>query len=109
MSRQLPGGRPITAIVAELVDTLAREASGIPDIGTAPTEAEINRAIGARVRMRRRFLNLSQRDVGERIGVTHQQMQKFETGVNRFRAAQLVQIAAALGTTVAELVGEDVA
>ena len=64
-------------------------------------------AIGARIRARRRELGLTQAQLAERLGVSFQQVQKYERGDNRVAASTLVGAAAALGATVAWLVGED--
>lgn len=63
--------------------------------------------MGARVRLRRRALDLSQTALAEALGITFQQVQKYERGSNRVSASMLVKIAARLDTTVAALVGED--
>jgi transcriptional regulator with XRE-family HTH domain len=64
-------------------------------------------AIGARLRARRRQLNLSQTDLAMKLGVSFQQVQKYERGVNRVSGSTLVAAAAALDTTVGWLVGEE--
>ena len=67
----------------------------------------IDIAVGARIRARRKVQNLSQSHVAQQLGLTFQQIQKYERGVNRVSASKLVQIAGLLGTSVAWLVGED--
>jgi len=67
----------------------------------------IDVAVGARVRIRRRWLGLSQTQLANALGITFQQVQKYERGANRVSASMLVKIAAKLETTVAALVGED--
>jgi len=64
-------------------------------------------AVGARVRIRRRSQGLSQTNLADALGITFQQVQKYERGANRVSASMLVKIAAKLETTVAALVGED--
>src|SRR5689334_11747993 len=64
-------------------------------------------AIGARLHTRRRQLGLSQSDLAERLGVSFQQVQKYERGANRVAASTLLAAAEALGVTVGWLVGED--
>ncbi len=64
-------------------------------------------AIGARIRARRRQLGVSQSELAGALGVSFQQVQKYERGSNRVAASTLVAIAAALKTTVAWLVGEE--
>lgn len=49
--------------------------------------------MGNRLRTRRTFLRISQEKLGEHIGVTFQQIQKFEKGTNRISAGQLFLIA----------------
>src|SRR5579863_9653456 len=66
----------------------------------------IDVAVGERIRRRRRYLGFSQTGVAARIGVTFQQLQKYERGRNRVSTSTLVRLAEALETTVAELVGE---
>jgi transcriptional regulator with XRE-family HTH domain len=67
----------------------------------------IDVAVGARVRIRRRWLGFSQTQLATALGITFQQVQKYERGSNRISASMLVKIAAKLETTVAALVGED--
>jgi len=69
--------------------------------------AQLELAIGARMRTRRRQLGLSQSDLAERLGVSFQQVQKYERGANRVAASTLLAAAQALGTSVAWLVGEE--
>jgi transcriptional regulator with XRE-family HTH domain len=64
-------------------------------------------AIGARMRTRRRQLSLSQSELADKLGVSFQQVQKYERGANRVAASTLVAASLALGTTVAWLVGEE--
>ena len=61
----------------------------------------IDRYVGSRVRSRRVGLRLSQTNLGQAIGVTFQQIQKYENGANRIGASNLFKIAKALGVEVA--------
>ncbi|MBS0363251.1 MAG: helix-turn-helix transcriptional regulator [Proteobacteria bacterium] len=63
--------------------------------------------IGARLRTRRRQLGLSQSDLAEALGVSFQQVQKYERGANRIAASTLLAAAQVLNTSVSWLVGED--
>jgi transcriptional regulator with XRE-family HTH domain len=63
--------------------------------------------VGARIRVRRKYLSLSQSALAEALGLTFQQVQKYERGANRVSASMLVRIAAKLETSVAALVGEE--
>jgi transcriptional regulator with XRE-family HTH domain len=64
--------------------------------------------VGARIRARRRALGLSQTALADVLGLTFQQIQKYERGTNRVSASKLVHAARVLGVTVAELIGERV-
>lgn len=57
--------------------------------------------VGARVRMRRKFLGMSQESLAETIDLTFQQVQKYERGANRISASKLFEIARALKAPVA--------
>jgi transcriptional regulator with XRE-family HTH domain len=58
--------------------------------------SEVDRHVGARIRMRRILLGLSQHQLADRIGVTYQQQHKYERGTNRVSAGRLHAIARAL-------------
>lgn len=60
--------------------------------------------LGADVRARRIAQKITLADLGERIGVTYQQIQKYETGANRIAGSTLPLLAVALGCSVADLV-----
>jgi transcriptional regulator with XRE-family HTH domain len=53
----------------------------------------IDRHVGTRLRMQRMVRGLSQTELGEAVGVTFQQIQKYESGKNRVSASRLQQIA----------------
>lgn len=59
-----------------------------------------NIEMGRRIRLRRVEIGLSQSELGEKLGVSFQQVQKYEKGANRVRASRLQQIAEALGVDV---------
>ena len=63
--------------------------------------------VGARLRIRRKMMGLSQTQVADALGITFQQIQKYERGANRVSGSMLVSIAAALDTSVGWLVGEE--
>ena len=65
---------------------------------TGPHKTDI--LVGSRVRMRRNMLVLSQEKLGEKIGLTFQQVQKYEKGVNRIGAGRLYQVAQILGVPI---------
>ena len=53
----------------------------------------IDRHVGLRIRLRRKELGVSQEKLADQIGLTFQQVQKYENGANRISASRLVQIA----------------
>lgn len=61
----------------------------------------IDKHVGSRVRMRRLMLSISQKKLGDALGITFQQLQKNEKGVNRIGASRLQQIADILQVPVA--------
>ena len=63
----------------------------------------VDRHVGSRVRLRRMLLGLSQEKLGDALGLTFQQVQKYEKGVNRIGASRLQQIAQFLKVDVAYL------
>lgn len=63
-------------------------------------------ALGARIRIRRKTLGLSQDDLASQIGLTFQQIQKYERGANRVSFSRLVDIARTLKCRVQDLVGD---
>lgn len=71
---------------------------------TTVTEFDIR--LGAAVRSRREALGVTQAHLGKALGVTFQQVQKYERGSNRIAAAALAKIATTLDTTASELLGE---
>src|SRR5216684_3606976 len=56
--------------------------------------------VGSRVRLRRRMLGLSQEKLGEAIGLTFQQVQKYERGANRIGASRLHELSRVLDVPV---------
>ena len=60
----------------------------------------VDQHVGSRVRLRRMLLGMSQERLGESIGITFQQVQKYEKGVNRIGASRLLQISEILDVPV---------
>src|SRR6516225_5644848 len=60
----------------------------------------IDKHVGSRVRMRRMMLSMSQEKLGEALGLTFQQVQKYEKGTNRIGASRLQQISGILQVAV---------
>ena len=67
--------------------------------------------VGGRVRLRRMLLGMSQEKLGESLGLTFQQVQKYEKGANRIGASRLFELARILGVNVQyffeELAGQE--
>jgi transcriptional regulator with XRE-family HTH domain len=56
--------------------------------------------VGSRIRMRRQIVSMSQEKLGELLGITFQQVQKYEKGTNRISASRLFYAAKILGVPV---------
>jgi transcriptional regulator with XRE-family HTH domain len=61
---------------------------------------QTDKRVGSRVRMRRLMLGMSQTELADAIGITFQQVQKYEKGTNRVSASRLQQIARVLRAPV---------
>lgn len=75
------------------------------DAGEAPDRNArranpIDAHVGGRVRLRRMLLGMSQEKLAEKLGLTFQQVQKYEKGVNRIGASRLFELAQLLGVGV---------
>ncbi|HEV2530406.1 helix-turn-helix transcriptional regulator [Phenylobacterium sp.] len=66
----------------------------------------LDQALGLAIRLRRHARGLSQSALGEAIGVSFQQIQKYERGSNRVSFSTMVRICEALGCHVSDLVAE---
>ncbi len=71
----------------------------MPDNAKKPNPIDIH--VGSRVRLRRTMLGMSQEKLGNALGITFQQIQKYEKGANRIGASRLQQIANVLTVPVA--------
>lgn len=60
---------------------------------TTLTASEVDRLVGDRIRRRRILMGLTQDQLGESLGISYQQIQKYETGANRVSAGRLYLIA----------------
>lgn len=67
------------------------------------TPNPIDKYVGSRIRMRRILLSMSQEKLGEALGLTFQQVQKYEKGTNRVGASRLQQISDILQVPVSFL------
>lgn len=66
-----------------------------------PREMALDAAVGARLRSARQLAGMSQTDLALRVGVSFQQVQKYEKGMNRIGASRLQQFAEILNVSVA--------
>lgn len=64
----------------------------------ATTEVDVY--VGQRLRLRRQWLNLSQQELSVALGLTFQQLQKYESGGNRMSASRLFQLSYVLGVPI---------
>jgi transcriptional regulator with XRE-family HTH domain len=74
--------------------TLAQKAAG------RPRPQDIDRHVGVRLRDRRIVLGMTQHQLADLIGVTHQQQHRYEKGMNRMSVGRLQRVAGALGVQV---------
>ena len=63
----------------------------------------VDSLVGARIRLLRKRRKMSQTELGKALGVTFQQVQKYENGKNRVGASRLHMVASALNVPIAEL------
>jgi transcriptional regulator with XRE-family HTH domain len=76
--------------------------------GKSPTQRSQNtrspdprdREVGQRIRAQRLICSMSQEELGDRLGITFQQVQKYEKGTNRVAAGRLIRISEILGVPV---------
>ena len=78
------------------------EGMGLSDLDDGADALDI--ALGQHIRARRRDLHLSQQVLAARVGLTFQQVQKYEKGVNRVSFSRLVAISRALECSVGDLI-----
>ena len=70
-------------------------------VATKKAPNPIDKHVGSRVRMRRKMLAMSQTKLGDALGLTFQQVQKYEKGTNRIGASRLQQLSHVLQVPVA--------
>lgn len=69
------------------------------------TLTDIDKEIGSRIRAFRKANKLSQTDVAKTLGVTFQQVQKYEKGTNRVSVSSFITICKALSLDPADIIG----
>ncbi len=72
-------------------------------LNTPPAPTPIDQLLGANIRKRRLELELSMSELGDMVGLSHQQIQKYETGVSRISAPSLFTLAKTLKISVPDL------
>jgi transcriptional regulator with XRE-family HTH domain len=77
---------------------IADQAEGEEKGSRRPNPIDVH--VGSRVRFRRMLLGMSQEKLGEKLGLTFQQIQKYEKGINRIGASRLFDLAHVLGVPV---------
>ena len=75
-------------------------------MSAARTPDEVDAEVGRRIRALRRGKGISQEVLAKGVGLTFQQVQKYERGSNRVSASKLVHIARVLGVPASHLLGE---
>jgi ribosome-binding protein aMBF1 (putative translation factor) len=85
------------SVIAESRDAIASDRTG-------PHPLDV--ALGERIRRRRREIGISQGELAGRLGITFQQVQKYEHATNRVSFSRLVEIARALNCGVMDIVGD---
>jgi transcriptional regulator with XRE-family HTH domain len=68
---------------------------------------EVDKIIGQRLRSFRLAKEMSQEDLGTQLGVSFQQVQKYESGKNRLSGSRLITSAKALGASVEQILGSN--
>jgi transcriptional regulator with XRE-family HTH domain len=102
----LTGGQPtpttFAAVLGEanVVRPRSIEADAERDPKGSRTPSPIDVHVGNRIRLRRMLIGMSQEALGENLGLTFQQVQKYEKGINRISASRLFRIANVLGASV---------
>ena len=85
-------GRRVLDTPVPIKRILRRRVPGVPD----PVDIHV----GGRVRLRRTQLGLSQKKLGEAVGLTFQQIQKYERGANRIGASRIYDLSQLLDVPV---------
>jgi transcriptional regulator with XRE-family HTH domain len=88
------GGQQIQAMTTKATEHARRR--GVKYEGPNPADVHV----GARVRLRRTMLGMSQEKLGEALGLTFQQVQKYERGANRVGASRLWEMSRVLDVPV---------
>jgi transcriptional regulator with XRE-family HTH domain len=82
------------------------QAAGLAMVVRKPRTGKFDAVLGGRVKGLRKARSLSQSALAERLGITFQQVQKYENGSNRISAAMLIRLADALGVKPMDLMAD---
>ena len=84
------------------MDAIVTQVPVVPVKKAVPANraSAIDRHVGARIRERRIMLGLSQQQMADMIGVTYQQVHKYERGINRISAGRLYEITRVLNVPI---------
>lgn len=77
---------------------MSLDAHGMPLVPRRPHPVDVY--VGSRLRLRRILLGMSQQKLSDALGVTFQQLQKYENGSNRISASRLYQLSRLLGVPI---------
>jgi transcriptional regulator with XRE-family HTH domain len=69
-------------------------------LGKQRSTSQADKVLGQKIRTRRMLAKMSQSGLGDALGVSFQQVQKYEKGVNRISTSRLCQIATCLGESI---------
>jgi transcriptional regulator with XRE-family HTH domain len=84
--------------VLELNLLMSEETTERPERESRPSPIDVH--VGSRIRLRRTLLGMSQERLGDALGLTFQQVQKYERGVNRVGASRLFDISRVLDVPI---------
>ncbi len=87
-------------MMTEVAQVKVKTPSRTPRRSTRRGTTNVHKIMGNRLRAMRITLGISQQDLGARLGVSFQQVQKYEKGVNRIDAGRLIKIADVLGCSI---------
>jgi transcriptional regulator with XRE-family HTH domain len=89
---------PWGPFLLEITLLMSEEIAERPERDSRPSPIDIH--VGSRVRLRRTLLGMSQERLGDALGLTFQQVQKYERGVNRVGASRLFDISRVLDVPI---------
>ena len=92
-----PHATSVTSAIGEAPMPRTQQAAG-PDKESRPSPIDVH--VGSRIRLRRTLLGMSQERLGEALGLTFQQVQKYERGVNRVGSSRLFDLSRVLDVPI---------